>query len=442
MRDAARSDDPALDALLRHALTLHPQVIDLSLGRIRRLLSALGDPHLALPPVFHVAGTNGKGSTIAFLRACLEASGRRVHVYTSPHLVRFNERIRLGGALIDDAVLAALIGEVLEINRGEPVSFFELTTAAAFVAFAREPAHAVLLEVGLGGRLDATNVVESPVVTGIAQLGLDHQQWLGNSILDIAREKAGIAKRGVPLVHSKYPRTVAARVAEVAGVAGASLVPRGTDWDAAIYKDGLHYRDAGGLLHLPLPRLAGPHQHDNAALAVAMLRHQTALPVAEAALRAGLGWVEWPARLQRLDATPLAAALPPGSELWLDGGHNPAAGRALADTFKGHSLARRPLHLIVGMLDTKDASQFLKAWTGRLTAAWGVPVPGHVHHAPGALAELAAAAAVPGRTAGDVPAALAAIGAASAATPPPVVLIAGSLHLAGAVLARAGVVPD
>lgn len=433
--DAARSTHPELDAVLLAARALHPGGVDLTLDRIGRLLVRLGSPHLALPPVFHVAGTNGKGSTVAFLRAMLEAAGLRVHVYTSPHLVRFNERFRLAGTLIGDAHLADVIGEVLRANGGEAISFFEVTTAAAFLAFAREPADAVMLEVGLGGRLDATNIVPEPAVTGIAQLGLDHQQWLGTSILQIAGEKAAIAKSGAPMVHGKYPRTVAARVAEVAGVAGAKLHPRGTDWDAAAYKGALHYRDGHGLLTLPLPRLAGPHQLDNAALAVAMVRHQSAVPVPEAAIRAGLGWVEWPARLQRLASVPWG--LPEGSELWLDGGHNAPAARALAEMFKGHSLAKRPFHLVTGLLDTKDADGFLKAFTGRVTAVHPVPIPGAASHTPEHLAAAARAAGLVARPAPSVRAALGGICGEA-----PVVLIAGSLHLAGAVLAEAGLVPD
>ena len=436
--DAARSTHPELDALLLASRALHSGGVDLTLDRIGRLLVRLGSPHLALPPVFHVAGTNGKGSTVAFLRAMLEAAGLRVHVYTSPHLVRFNERFRLAGTLIGDAQLADTIGEVLRANAGAAISFFEVTTAVAFLAFAREPADAVILEVGLGGRLDATNVVPEPAMTAIAQLGLDHQQWLGTSILQIAGEKAAIAKTGVPMVHAKYPRTVAARVAEVAGVAGARLYPRGTDWDAAAYRDQLHYRDSNGLLTLPLPRLAGPHQLDNAALAVAMVRHQAAVAVPEAAIRAGLGWVEWPARLQHLD--PGKWGLPEGSELWLDGGHNAPAARALAEMFKGHSLARRPLHLVAGMLDTKDAEAFFKAFTGRVTAAHPVPIPGHAAHSTEHLTAAARGAGLVARPAASVAAALGSIGAGGGE--PPVVLIAGSLHLAGAVLAEAGLVPD
>ena len=437
--DTARSTDPALDTALARVQALFTGQIDLSLDRLHRLLVQLGSPHLALPPVFHVAGTNGKGSTVAYLRACLEASGRRVHTYTSPHLVRFNERIRLAGALIEDAPLTALIDEVLTVNGPQPITFFEFTTAAALLAYARTPADAVILEVGMGGRLDPTNVVPEPVMTGMAQLGLDHQQWLGPTILDIAREKAGIAKPGVPLVHARYPRTVAARVAEVAGVAGAKLHPRGTDWDAAAYKDQLHYRDAHGLVTLPMPRLAGPHQLDNAALAVAMLRHQTTLPVPEAALRAGLGWAEWPARLQRLDGTALGALLPRGSELWLDGGHNPAAARALVEAFKRHDLAERPFHLVTGMLPTKDGETFLKAFSGRTTAVWTVPIPDHTHHDAALLAGWARAAGLCAAVAGSVEASLRAIAAETGAAP--VVLIAGSLHLAGCVLAEAGLFP-
>ena len=219
--ERARSDDAVLDSLLQAAFALHPVEIELSLGRLERLLARLGNPQLKLPPVFHVAGTNGKGSTIAFLRACLEASGRRVHVYTSPHLIRFNERIRIAGHIISDEALAELLREILKRNAGQTITFFELTTALAFLAFSREPADACIIEVGMGGRMDATNVIAAPLVTGIAQLGLDHQQWLGATILEIAREKAGIAKPGVPLVVSRYPPAVTARIAEVAGVARA-----------------------------------------------------------------------------------------------------------------------------------------------------------------------------------------------------------------------------
>ncbi len=440
--ERARSDNAVLDALLQAAFTLHPAEIELSLGRLTRLLARLGNPHRKLPPVFHVAGTNGKGSTIAFLRACLEASGRRVHVYTSPHLIRFNERIRVAGQVIEDEALAELLREIITKNGNQPITFFELTTALAFLAFAREPADATLVEVGMGGRMDATNVIEAPLVTGIAQLGLDHQQWLGNTILDIAREKAGIAKKGAPLVVARYPKAVTARIAEVAGVAGAKLLMRGEDWDAAPYEGALHYRDKAGKVALPLPRLAGAHQYDNAALAVAMLRAQEALPqglaVPEAALRAGMGWAEWPARLQRLDRGPLSARLPAGSELWIDGGHNPAAGRAIADAFRSQSLAERPFYLVLGMLASKDAAGFLKPFAGRATAVYTVPVEDHAAHAPDVLARIAKDTGLPAQAEGSVAAALAEIGRSADRARPPVVLIAGSLYLAGATLAENG----
>ena len=431
--ERARSDDAVLDALLQAAFALHPVEIELSLGRLERLLARLGNPHAKLPPVFHVAGTNGKGSTIAFLRACLEASGRRVHVYTSPHLIRFNERIRVGGHIITDDALAELLREILKRNAGQPITFFELTTALAFLAFAREPADACIIEVGMGGRMDATNVIARPLVTGIAQLGLDHQQWLGPTILDIAREKAGIAKKGVPMVVSRYPQAVTARLAEVAGVAGAPLLVRGADWDAAAYEGALHFRDGEGRISLPLPRLAGAHQIDNAGLAIAMLRAQSLLPVGEPALRAGMGWAEWPARLQRLDPGPLTALLPSGSALWVDGGHNPAAARALADSLP--LLGTGPVHLVAGLLASKDAAGFFKAFAGRIASVHTVPINGHAHHDPESLARDAAAsglAAIPAPTLG------AALTAIAAPRQPALVLIAGSLHLAGEALAQNG----
>ena len=292
----------------------------------------------------------------------------------------------------------------------------------------------------MGGRLDATNVV-TPVVAGIAALGLDHQQWLGNSILDIAGEKAAIAKRGVPLVVSRYPKTVTARIAEVAGLAGARLLIRGDDWDAALYEGALHLRDGRGKVALPLPRLTGSHQLDNAALAVAMLRAQDAVPVPDAALRAAMGWAEWPARLQKLDHGPLVARLPAGSEVWLDGGHNPSAARAIADAFRGHPLADRPFYLVMGMLDTKDAGGFFKPFAGRATAVYAVPIAGHATHAPDVLVARAREAGLPGVAAGDVADALTAIARSADRARPPVVLVTGSLHLAGAALAANGQPP-
>ena len=287
--DFARSDHPGVQCQLERLERLAPSGDVLGLERIAALLARLGHPERRLPPVLHVAGTNGKGSTCAFLRAAIEAAGLKAHVYTSPHLVRFNERIRIAGKLIEDDALAMLLEEVLDVGEGVAASFFEVTTAAAFLAFSRVPADACVVEVGLGGRLDATNIIEKPVVTGIASLGLDHQGFLGTRIEGIAAEKAGIAKPKVPLVTQLYPASMANRVGEVAAERGASWLPRGGVWDATVYQGQLHYRDGHGKLDLPLPRLPGAHQAMNAALAVAMLRHQNAVPVPDSALRAAMG---------------------------------------------------------------------------------------------------------------------------------------------------------
>jgi dihydrofolate synthase / folylpolyglutamate synthase len=434
-------EQTSLQQLLAELHTLHPREIDLSLERLRGLLAKLGEPHLKLPPVFHVAGTNGKGSTVAFLRACLEAAGVRVHVYTSPHLVRFHERIRLAGTLIDDATLESTLRDVAAINAGDPITVFEIITAAAFLAFARTPADACILEVGMGGTLDATNVVPNPAACGIAQLGLDHQNYLGNSILDIASEKAGIAKRGAPLLLSRYPKTVTARIAEIAGLAGARLYLRGQDWDVTQYQNALHYKDAKGRLDTVVPKIPGAHQIDNAGLAIAMLRHQDMLSVPDAALKAGIGWAHWPARLQRITDGALFKALPKGSELWLDGGHNPLAGRVLADSFRHVNLSERPVYLIVGMLTTKDVDGFLKPFAGRATAVYGVPIADHESYAGAAIKAAAETVGLPGLFADDVNDALKTIARTSDAARPPVVLVCGSLYLAGTVLAQSGIIP-
>lgn len=305
MADHAHSDDPAVQAQLNRLTMLSPGRDVLGLERISALMARLRNPHQSLPPVFHVAGTNGKGSTCAFLRAALEAAGKSVHVYSSPHLVRFNERIRVAGKLIGDAALAPLLAEVLDCSKNIHPSFFEATTAAALLAFARTPADAVIIEVGLGGRLDATNIIDRPLVCGIAQLGIDHQSFLGETLIEIAGEKAGIAKSGVPLVTMKYPTGIAEKVGEGAAQRGAIWHPKSSDWDSIIYNNMLQYKDISGKLVLPLPVMAGHHQADNAALAIAMLRHQSAIAVPESALRAAMGWAHWPARLQRLAPGPL-----------------------------------------------------------------------------------------------------------------------------------------
>jgi dihydrofolate synthase/folylpolyglutamate synthase len=440
--DHAVSSHLAVQQQLDRLWSLSSGTDTLGLERITVLLDRLGNPERRLPPVLHVAGTNGKGSTCAYLRAALQAAGLTAHVYTSPHLVRFNERIRIADRLIEDDALAVLLSEVLDHAEGLGLSFFEVTTAAAFLAFARSPADACVIEVGLGGRLDATNVVERPAACAIAQLGLDHQSFLGDRIEDIAGEKAGIARTGVPLVTMTYPAGVAAKVGEVAATAGARWLPKGGVWDAVVYRDRLHYRDYGGKLDLPLPRLAGAHQAMNAGLAIAVLRHQDAVTIPASALRAAMGWAEWPARLQHLREGPLVDMLPRGAELWLDGGHNPAAGRAIADFFRGHVPANQPFHIILGMLANKDPGGLLKAFAGRAATVHGVPVPGHDHHSSAALANAARSHGLPGVEAASPAAALAWIGRHADRSNPPIVLILGSLYLAGTVLAENGPPPD
>ncbi|MEY3623417.1 MAG: hypothetical protein RLZZ407_976 [Pseudomonadota bacterium] len=418
----------------------------LGLTRIVALLERLGNPHLNLPPVFHVSGTNGKGSTCAFLRGAIEAAGMTTHVYSSPHLVRFNERIRVAGKLIDDATLSALLSEVLDHAEGLEASFFEVTTAVAFCAFARTPADACIVEVGLGGRLDATNVLTQPVACGIASLGLDHEGFLlaaEDGVPDmppldrIAFEKAGIAKSGSPLLTQKYSASMANTVAKQASLHNAPLHARGENWDAAVYDGRLHYRDATGKLNLPLPRMIGAHQADNAALAIAMLRHQTAIHIPEAALAAAMEWTRWPARMQTLSAGPLTDRLPSGSTVWLDGGHNPDAGAAIAKTLEDSP----PVHVIIGMLMNKDALGFLTPFAHKIESLYAVPITGHEHHDPLDLCRIATghlgiALATP---VGDVDAAMDRI----ANHPQPSnVLICGSLYLAGEVLRANGQAPD
>lgn len=428
MRDFATSEHPRVQAQLDRLGALSVPDGRLGLETIRALLARLGDPHKRLPPVFHVAGTNGKGSTCAFLRAMLEAQGYRVHATISPHLVRYNERIRLAGQLIGDDRLADVLGEVLDLGADLNPSFFEVTIAAAFAEFARVPAEACVVEVGLGGRFDATNALELPAVCGIAALGLDHERFLlapedgvpADPLERIAFEKAGIAKPGVPLVTQQYPTGMSKAVLDQAMKAGARPVLRGLDWFADL-GDYIAYRDRHGTLSLPLPALTGPHQADNAALAVAMIRHQTALAVSEDAIRAGLASARWPARLQRLGAGPLTG----NREVWLDGGHNPSAGAALAD----HCRNQR-FHLIIGMLANKDPAALTGPLAANAASISAVPVPTHEWHPAAAFGP--EAVAYP-----DVPSALAAL--PEDGLP---VLIAGSLYLAGEVLRLNGELPD
>jgi dihydrofolate synthase/folylpolyglutamate synthase len=444
MPDHAVSDDARVQAQLDRLWALSPGADILGLERITKLLERLGDPHRALPPVFHVAGTNGKGSTCAFLRAGLEADGKTVHVFTSPHLVRFNERIRVAGQLIDDASLASYLERVLDIAGGVNASFFEVTTAAAFLAFAERDADACIIEVGLGGRLDATNVIADPVVCGIAQLGIDHQAFLGDTLEQIAAEKAGIAKRGAPLVTQRYPDAIARVMRDAATRAGTQWIAQGDGWDVASYRDRLHYRDAAGRIDTPLPRLAGAHQVLNAGLAFAMLRHQQAVPVSEAALTAAPLWAHWPARLQRLERGPLLDALPQGATAWLDGGHNAGAGAAIGAYFTDERLAGGKLHLIVGMLANKDVDSFLAPLAGKVAHIHALPVPGHDHHPPARFAAIAARWGI-GCTPQDGPnAAIRAVAAqaAQAGDDTPRLLIGGSLYLAGEILRLNAQLPE
>jgi dihydrofolate synthase/folylpolyglutamate synthase len=382
--------------------------------------------------VLHVAGTNGKGSTIAFLRAMLEAAGLRVHAFTSPHLVRYNERIRLAGTLIDDERLGRLMGEVLDCNDEVGATLFEVNTAVAFLAFDQVPADVCLLEVGLGGRLDATNVVERPAVTAIAGLGLDHQQFLGKRLADIASEKAGIAKAGVPLVTQAYPAAAGEQIARVAAASGAVWLPRGERWDARVSGGRLRYSDAQGSLDLPLPKLAGAHQAVNAALAVAMLRHQSALAVPGAALAEGIASANWPARLQRLEPGPLVGA----REVWLDGGHNASAARQVAAFCRRRFTDGKPLRLVFASLTSKDPAGMLRPFRGIAQQVHCVPIADHACFAPDDLARLAQELGLAADAHVSVQDALAHVPGDARA------LIFGSLYLAGEVLAANGQPPD
>ncbi len=429
MRDFARSENSAVQQQLDRLGRLSVPDGRLGLDTIRALLGRLGNPHLRLPPVFHVAGTNGKGSTCAFLHAMLEAEGHSVHVTTSPHLVRYNERIRVAGELVSDERLAELLGEVLDVGEDLQPSFFEVTIAAAFTEFARVPADACVVEVGLGGRFDATNVLERPAACGIAALGIDHERFLlapeegtpPRPLARIAFEKAGIAKGGRPLATLHYPDEAAVEIERIARERGSILLTRGRDWTSSALGNLLHYADGSGELHLPVPSLVGVHQAENAALAIAMLRHQKLVKVSDEALSEGLRTAHWPARLQRLAPGPLTEE----HEVWLDGGHNPSAGAALAQHFEGQRL-----HLILGMLDNKDPKALIAPLAGNLASVTAVPVPDHDYHPAKAFGR--------GTTSADsVPAALAALPKGKLP-----VLVAGSLYLAGEVLRLNEEAPD
>ncbi len=414
-----------IDGIVARLHGLHPRLIDLSLERLEVLLGKLGHPEQKLPPVIHVGGTNGKGSTCAFLRAMAEAAPLRVHVYTSPHLVRFNERIRIAGELVSDKALGDALEHVERINDGAAITVFEVITAVAFHLFAQTPADLCVLEVGLGGRGDATNVIARPAACAITSISLDHRELLGDTLQLIAAEKAGIMKRNVPVAIGAQPDAVLKVLLEAAARIGAPVRLRDHDWSVTPEATGFRYTDVSGKLTLPAPSLPGAHQLDNAGIAIAALG-ASGLAISDAALAAGIAAAEWPARLQRLHGK-LAKTLPPGWELWLDGGHNPGAGEVL-----GAHLANwhdRPAHLIVGMKDSKDAAGFLRPLLPHATTLWAVAEPGQ-HSALPVEAIVAASGGVarPGPHVAD------ALAAIARQPGPGRVLICGTLYLAGEVL--------
>jgi dihydrofolate synthase / folylpolyglutamate synthase len=432
-------------AIAARLLALHPKRIDLSLDRVQRILAALDHPERRLPPVIHVAGTNGKGSTVAFARAILEAAGKRVHVYTSPNLVRLNERFRIaredGGKFVGDDELADVLTECEAKNGDAPITVFEIETAAALVLFARHPADVLLLEVGLGGRLDATNVVERPLASVITPVSIDHRDFLGDTIEQIAAEKAGILKRDVPAVVASQARDALAVIERQAARVRAPLRIAGEDWTATEERGRLVYQDGDGLLDLPAPKLYGRHQFENAGAAIAALR-AGGLKLPAAAFEAGMTRVEWPARMQRLSHGRLAALLPPESELWLDGGHNADGGRAVAGALADlEERVSRPLVLIVGMLSTKDSAGFLQNFSGLARRVIAVPIHQDKAVPAAVLAEIAGNVGIPAASRDTIESALALAGGLDL-HPAPRVLITGSLYLAGEVLAANGTPPE
>jgi dihydrofolate synthase / folylpolyglutamate synthase len=431
-----------IDAILARLTKLHPKLIDMSLARMERILKALGHPEEQLPPVIHVAGTNGKGSTTAFARALLEASGRSVHVYTSPHLVRFHERYRLGradgGRIVDDQTLADVLLEVERVNAGEPITQFEITAAAGFLLFARHPADAVILEVGMGGRLDATNVVKRPAATVITPVSMDHADYLGDTVAKIAGEKAGILKRGRPCVVARQTPEALAVIEAVAERQRSRLLISGLDWFAREENGRFVYQDDDGLVDTTPPRLLGGHQFENAGTAVAAVK-TAGFALDADAIERGLRNVEWPARLQNLAKGKISRLLPAGSEIWLDGGHNPGGGEVLSQ-----AIARmgerdpRPLVMVCGMMSTKDPRGFLDYFRRLAPKVFTVPFGNPAALSAGDLADAAGSIGLDATATESLAAALAAVRALPAGSVPPRVLITGSLYLAGEVLAADG----
>jgi dihydrofolate synthase/folylpolyglutamate synthase len=437
------------DRLLAELRTLHPKLIDLSLGRIARLLDKLGNPQQRLPPVVHIAGTNGKGSTGAFLKAMLEAAGKRVHVYTSPHLVRFHERIELARPVgkarpIGEAELIDVLSRTRAANAGDHITYFEITTAAAFLAFAEHPADALILEVGLGGKLDATNVIPRPALCVITPVSLDHQDKLGDTLAAIAGEKAGILKRGVTAVISRQPPEAEEVIRACARAVSAPLLVWGEGFEAFEQRGRLVYQSEARLMDLPAPALMGHHQIGNAGTAIAAALQLKSLGLTDAAIERGLTQVRWPARMQRLDNGPLSRLLEEGSELWLDGAHNEDGARAIAQTLAElDERLPKPVGLIIGMMGHKNASAFLGHFRGLVRRVVTVPVPelSYTTHDPAALAKIAAAAGLTADAAPDVPAAIHRLQRTEKG--PLRILICGSLYLAGPVLAlQDGVQPQ
>jgi dihydrofolate synthase/folylpolyglutamate synthase len=440
----------AYDAIITRLLTLHPKRIDLSLDRMWRILDKLDHPERKIPPAIHVAGTNGKGSTVAFMRAVLEAAGKSVHVYTSPHLVRFNERFRLGaqnpeasagGKLVSDEALAAVLEECERANGNDPITVFEIETAGAFLLFSRNPADVTLLEVGLGGRLDATNVIDKPIACAITPVSMDHLEFLGDTIEKIAGEKAAILKRDVPAAIAPQSDAVLGVIEREARRVRAPLRVSGEHWSVHGERGRLVYQDDDGLLDLAMPKLIGRHQIENAGTAIAALRAAgLALPLP--AFEAGIARAEWPARMQRLTQGKLKALAPAESELWLDGGHNADGARAVAAALGDiEERVPRPLVLIVGMLSTKDSAGFLRNFAGLARRVIAVPIPRQENTVPAeTLVDIARSVGLPAESRDTLEAALGAVVRLDLA-PAPRILITGSLYLAGEVLALNGTPP-